>query len=104
MYIHRTAEEMILGVSKSFPCIVLYGPRQVGKSTTIEMLFGERFRKVTLDDAEDLALALSNPKAFIETYSWPLIIDEIQKAPVLLNEIKIQIDNQRLKVAQGRYR
>jgi len=97
MYIHRTAEEMILGVSKSFPCIVLYGPRQVGKSTTIEMLFGERFRKVTLDDAEDLALALSNPKAFIETYSWPLIIDEIQKAPVLLNEIKIQIDNQRLK-------
>jgi len=97
MYIHRTAEEMILGVSKSFPCIVLYGPRQVGKSTTIEMLFGERFRKVTLDDTEDLALALSNPKAFIETYSWPLIIDEIQKAPVLLNEIKIQIDNQRLK-------
>jgi len=97
MYITRIAEQTILNISKSFPCVVLYGPRQVGKSTTIDMIFGERFKRVTLDDSEDLALALSNPKLFIETYSWPLIIDEIQKAPLLLNEIKIQIDNQRLK-------
>lgn len=96
MYLHRTIEETILKVSKSFPCIVVYGPRQVGKSTTLEMLFGEHCRKVSLDDAQDRALAINQPKLFLETYGWPLIIDEIQKAPGLLDAIKISIDNQRL--------
>lgn len=96
MYLHRTAENMIVEVSKSFPCIVVYGPRQVGKATTIDMVFGEKYRKITLDDADDRALALNNPKLFLESYGWPLIIDEIQKAPILLDEIKILIDKQRL--------
>ena len=96
MYIKRTAEEMIIEVSKSFPCIVIYGPRQVGKSTTVDMLFREKYRKVTLDDSDDRALALSNPKLFLESYGWPLVINEIQKAPILLDEIKVIIDNQRL--------
>lgn len=96
MYINRTAEKMIVEVSKSFPCIVIYGPRQVGKSTTVDVLFSEKYRKVTLDDSDDRALALSNPKLFLESYGWPLIIDEIQKAPNLLDEIKVIIDNQRL--------
>ena len=96
MYLKRTAEKMIVEVSRSFPCIVVYGSRQVGKSTTIEMIFGDKYRKVTLDDADDRALAVSNPKLFLESYGWPLIIDEIQKAPMLLDEIKVIIDNQRL--------
>lgn len=96
MYIKRTAEEMIVKVSRSFPCIVIYGPRQVGKSTTVDVLFGDKYRRVTLDDTDDRALALSNPKLFLESYGWPLIIDEIQKAPILLDEIKVIIDNQRL--------
>ena len=96
MYIKRTAEEMILNVSRSFSCIVVYGPRQVGKSTTVDMLFGEKYRKVTLDDGDDRALAQSDPKLFLESYGWPLIIDEIQKAPALLDEIKKVIDAQRL--------
>ena len=79
MYIKRTAEEMIVNVSKSFPCILVYGPRQVGKSTTIDALFGNKYKKVTLDDTDDRALAISNPKLFLESYGWPLIIDEIQK-------------------------
>ena len=71
MYVKRTAEKMIVEVSKSFPCIVIYGPRQVGKSTTVDILFGEKIRKVTLDDMDDRALALSNPKLFLESYGWP---------------------------------
>jgi len=97
MYIKRTAEEMILEVGNSFPCIAIYGPRQVGKSTTIDVLFGDRYRKVTLDDIDDRELALNRPKLFLETYSWPLIIDEIQKAPNLMDEIKQAIDAQRLE-------
>jgi len=92
---------MILSVSRSFPCIVVYGPRQIGKSTTIDMLFGDKYKKVTLDDSDDRALAINNPKLFLEMYGWPLIIDEIQKAPMLLDEIKIIIDKQRLEWMKG---
>lgn len=96
MYIKRHVEQVIMDAAESFPCIVVYGPRQVGKSTTINMLFGEQMPLVTLDDAEDRNLALNNPRLFLERYGWPLIIDEIQKAPNLLDEIKIKIDEQRL--------
>ena len=96
MYKTRTIEQTILSVSRSFPCIVIYGPRQVGKSTTIDRLFGDFCGKVTLDDADDRNLAINNPKQFLEVHPWPLIIDEIQKAPNLLDEIKKKIDEQRL--------
>ena len=65
MYIKRNYEKTISAVSESFPCIVVYGPRQVGKSTVIDHLFGDGFRKVTLDDGEDRALAIQNPKRFL---------------------------------------
>ena len=96
MYVKRTVEETIIEVSRSFPCVVVYGARQVGKSTTIDMLFADQCKKVTLDDREDRLLAESNPRLFLESYGWPLIIDEIQKAPALMDEIKKNIDEQRL--------
>ena len=80
MYRTRTAEQMILDVSRSFPSIVIYGPRQVGKSTLVNRLFGDSFPVVTLDDVDDRTLAQQNPKVFLDSYGWPLIIDEIQKA------------------------
>lgn len=97
MYFHRSIEKTIEEVGRSFPCIVIYGSRQVGKSTTIDHLYGEKYQKVTLDDMDDRLLAQSNPRLFLETYQWPLIIDEIQKASGLLDEIKKVIDEQRLK-------
>lgn len=101
MYRKRKIENSILKVAESFPCVVIYGSRQVGKSTTVHYLFGDSIRKVTLDDGSDRALAKQNPKLFLETYGWPLIIDEIQKAPELLDEIKIIIDNKRLEWVQN---
>lgn len=95
MYIKRTVEKSILEAAKSFPCIVLYGPRQVGKSTTLDYVFPANFNRVTLDDTEDRELAEKNPKLFLEVNPWPIIIDEIQKVPALLDAIKIKIDEQR---------
>ena len=97
MYRDRKIENAIKEVAESFPCIVVYGSRQVGKSTTVNHIFGSQVRRITLDDGADRALAQDNPKLFLETYGWPLIIDEIQKAPKLLDEIKIKIDEMRLK-------
>lgn len=95
MYLKRTVEDSILEISKSFPCIVVYGPRQVGKSTTLDYVFPKEFNRVTLDDLDERNLAKQNPKLFLESNPWPLIIDEIQKVPELLDVIKIKIDEQR---------
>lgn len=95
MYIRRTVENTILEAGKSFPCIVVYGPRQVGKSTTLDYIFPDSFKRVTLDDIDDRNFAKQNPKLFLEMNKWPLMIDEIQKAPELLDEIKVKIDEQR---------
>lgn len=46
---------------------------------------------ITLDDRSDRDLALTDSHRFLEAYGWPLVIDEIQKAPQLLDEIKKQI-------------
>ncbi len=95
MYINRDIEKVLLEAADSFQVITLYGSRQVGKTTTVDVLFGDEFEFVTLDDADELDLALTNPGAFFESHPWPIIIDEVQKAVGLLNEIKKIVDAQR---------
>ena len=97
MYLKRSIEGWIKRNAESFPCIAIYGPRQVGKSTTASYMFGNEFRIVNLDKLADRSLANQNPAQFLDTYGWPLLIEEIQKAPVLLDEIKDRIDQQRQK-------
>lgn len=96
MYYERTIEEAIKKAALSFPCISLYGSRQVGKYTTLKMLF-PNLTHVTLDDSQDRALAVTNPSLFLDSYGWPLFIDEINKAPELFEEIKKRIDKQRFE-------
>ena len=94
MYITRDIEKSLKEAAESFQVITIYGSRQTGKTTTADRLFGDSFNFVTLDDPDELSLALSNPKGFLEIHKWPLIIDEVQKAPGLLNVIKMIVDEQ----------
>lgn len=96
MYLSRDIEKTLLVAGKSFQALVIYGARQIGKSTTVDHIFGDGFNRVSLDDVDDLDLALNDSKGFLSRYSWPLAIDEVQKAPKLLNAIKAIIDQQRL--------
>ncbi len=96
MYIKRNIENKLIEASKQFASITIYGSRQVGKSTLIQHLF-PTISYVTLDDIEIRDYAIRDPKGFIKYYSYPLVIDEIQKAPQLLEYIKIEIDNMKKK-------
>ena len=97
MYIKRNIENTIKMVSSEFPVIVLTGARQVGKSTMLQIIKENNMNYVTLDDLDARNLALNDPKYFLEQYSYPLLIDEIQYAPNLLSFIKIIVDEERLK-------
>lgn len=91
MYILRNIEKRLLEAAASFASITIYGPRQVGKSTLIKEVFNN-INRVTLDDIEIREYALRDPKGFLKYYGEPIVIDEIQKAPKLLEYIKIEID------------
>lgn len=97
MYIKRSIEQTITKLSEEFPVIVVTGARQVGKSTMLRMIKDEGMNYVSLDDMDVRNLALSDPKYFLEQYSYPLLIDEIQYAPDLLPYIKMIVDEERLK-------
>ena len=94
VYIKRSLEKIILEISRDYSCLLLIGPRQVGKTTMLEHLMeGTDRQKVTLDDVENRRLAKSDPALFLELHPAPVLIDEIQYAPELLSYIKIKVDS-----------
>ena len=93
-YIKRDMEDTFLRTSEQFKVVLVTGPRQVGKTTMMKKLMEGRDRKyVSLDDMVTRNLAKTDPKTFVETYSPPVFIDEVQYAPELFSYIKIQVDN-----------
>ena len=93
----RTLASSIKEISSHFPVLILTGPRQVGKTTLLEMIAEPARRSVTLDDLNLRSLAQKDPNLFIQTFKPPVIIDEIQYAPQLLSAIKIEADRQKQK-------
>ncbi|MDD6807994.1 MAG: ATP-binding protein [Oscillospiraceae bacterium] len=92
-YIKRDIEDKILALSKEYSCILVTGPRQVGKTTVLKQLMDSSREYVTLDDMEERSLAKRDPAMFLQVHSTPIMIDEVQYAPELFSYIKIQIDN-----------
>lgn len=93
-YFHRTIEKKITEVSREYSCVILIGPRQVGKSTVFRHLMeGTPRKEVTLDDLAERKLAKEDPALFLELHPAPILIDEIQYAPELFSYLKIKADN-----------
>lgn len=94
MYKKRHLEETILNLSKSFKVLYLSGPRQVGKTTLLKHLSKKtKMNYVCLDNIALRTLAREDPELFLQRFSTPLLIDEVQYAPQLFPYIKIIADN-----------
>lgn len=91
-YINRDMEKVVEELNKEYSCILITGPRQVGKSTMLEHIDKSR-SKVTLDDLQERNLAKTDPEMFLKIHKAPVLIDEVQYAPELFSYIKIAIDN-----------
>lgn len=89
-------EEQILSASQKYPAVMLCGQRQVGKSTMLYNIKEPGRRYVTLDDGNARRLAENDPALFFESYPAPLLIDEVQRVPSLLLEMKRVIDEKAL--------
>ena len=97
----RTISDTILRFSSAWPVLLLTGPRQVGKSSVLNMIKEKERKYVSLDNIAIRDLALNDPQAFLQKYSPPVIIDEVQYAPSLFTYIKIWVDAHRYEYKTG---
>ena len=91
-YIEREMEKTLRLAWQYFPVLTVTGPRQSGKSTLLRHMFPEAVT-YSLKDIQIREFALNDPVAFLGQTEKPLFIDEIQKAPDLIEYIQGIVDN-----------
>ncbi|MDD3641141.1 MAG: ATP-binding protein [Atribacterota bacterium] len=94
-YKKRVLSKTIQRAIKTFPAIVVTGPRQSGKTTLYKMLFSNTHNFVSLENPDIRVRAKEDPVSFLNQYRPPVIIDKIQYLPELLSYIKTEIDSDR---------
>jgi uncharacterized protein len=95
MYKNRYISDHLLKLVNNFPVVAVSGARQVGKSTLLAHLFGDKYRTVIFDPLIDIQNARSEPDLFLANNPGPMILDEIQYAPEVVPAIKRLVDKNR---------
>ena len=97
--INRGIQPIIEKYLKSFPAIVILGPRQVGKTTLVKLV-SKTFKKKThyldLELNSDFEKLSRDPEEYLMTYKDEcVIIDEVQRMPSLFPLFRALIDTNR---------
>ena len=76
---------------REYPVVVILGPRQSGKTTLAKTL--KKWDYCNLEHPENRDMALQDPKAFLNQFKTSVILDEIQRVPLLLSYIQTLVDD-----------
>lgn len=99
-YRARTLEAALRRAAREFPAVLVTGPRQSGKSTTLRHVFRRTHRYVSLEPLDVREVARADPRGFLAAHAAPVILDEIQHVPSLLPYIQELIDRTRHTTGQ----
>jgi uncharacterized protein len=89
----RTSRQIVQQLS-AFPAVLVYGPRQCGKSTLAKTLL-PGWTHVDLERPADAALIAADLEGFLGEHSRQLFIDEAQRLPQLFPALRHIIDKSR---------
>lgn len=90
----RDATAALRRLARGFPVVAVTGPRQSGKTTLVRATFpGKAY--VSLEDPDERALALADPRAFLGRFARGAILDEVQRAPELFSYLQTRVDERR---------
>ncbi len=96
MYIPRHIEETVKRLGAMFGAVLVTGPRQVGKTTTLKTVTNG-LPYLTLDDPILMQAAIEEAGSFFKSTPPPVCVDEIQYAPNLFPYMKMIIDAEKKK-------
>ncbi len=73
-----------------YPVVSVTGPRQSGKTTLVRALVDKPYANLEAPDIR--SFALNDPRSFLAQYPDGAVLDEAQRAPVLLSYLQIDVD------------
>jgi len=89
--IRRQIVPVLLAALRRFPALVMTGPRRSGKTTLLRSAL-PRAQYVLLEDPDVQDRVRRDPRAFLESLKPPVIFDEIQNTPQLLDYVRTLVD------------
>lgn len=89
----RSIESILKEALDISPIVLISGARQVGKSTLC-MELDKEYR--VFDNLNERESAFTDPLGYVSSLPKPVILDEIQKVPQILEAIKIDVDKNRI--------
>ena len=95
-YIHRLCTDRLQSLLRSFPSVLLVGPRQCGKSTLARHAL-PGWTHLDLERPADLALLAADLEGFLEAHPRSVVIDEVQRLPEAFPVLRHMIDRSRSK-------
>jgi hypothetical protein len=90
-YVHRELERVLLEAARSFPAVVLTGPRRAGKTSLLRHAF-PRASYQLLEDPDIVARFRRDPQGFLDAVRRPAILDEVQHVPEVFAYVRSRID------------
>lgn len=95
-YIDRQQAERLRTLLRSFPAVLLVGPRQCGKSTLVRHVL-PGWTHLDLDRPADIALLAADLEGFFDAHPRKVVIDEAQRLPEVFQVLRHVIDRSRGK-------
>ncbi len=90
-YVHRELEAQVLLAARSFPAVVVTGPRRAGKTWLLQHLL-PRAGYFLLEDPALVARLRADPHGFLDALRPPVILDEVQNVPEVFALVRARID------------
>ena len=92
--IEREISSIIKEMARYYPVVTVMGPRQSGKTTLVKALFPD-YAYFNLESSHVRDAALADPRMFLASAPNGMILDEIQKAPQLLESVQAAVDEEK---------
>ncbi len=93
--IHRQISNELIQLLNEYPVVTVLGPRQAGKTTLVKtVLTDHAYSNLEIPDIREWAE--QDPRAYLNQFTGPVIIDEIQRVPKLLSYIQGLVDEEKI--------